>query len=67
METKKKKPKWKKFSKMNPEEKAERIKFLWDKVRMHVKQLTFVNKTQQEMEDQFLTQFAQQVEFDPLN
>ena len=39
---KKKKLKWKNFKKMNPEEKKERIKYLWDKVKSYVFQLKFV-------------------------
>ena len=32
-----KKRKWKKFSRMNPDEKKERVSFLWEKVRHFVK------------------------------
>ena len=54
----KKKKKWKKFSKMNPEEKRERIKYLWDRVRNYVNQMKFVKQTQKDMENQYLDQFA---------
>ena len=36
------KKKWKKFAKMSPEEKKERIKYLWDRVRNYVNQMRFV-------------------------
>lgn len=55
---KKKKLKWKNFKKMNPEEKKERIKYLWDKVKSYVFQLKFVKSTQKDLDNQFLRQFA---------
>ena len=49
---------------MKPEEKRERIKYLWDKVRNYVNQMRFVKQTQKQMESQFLNQFAQKTELD---
>ena len=40
------KRKWKKFSRMTPEEKKERIAYLWQKCRLFMKQLKFVKQTQ---------------------
>jgi len=40
---------------MNPEEKAEKIKWLWNKVRSHVKQMQFINRTQKQLDKQFLS------------
>lgn len=36
---------------MNPEEKQIRIKYLWDKVRQHVRQIRFIKQTQKQMEN----------------
>lgn len=58
-----KKRSWKKFSKMNPEEKKERITYLWKRVRTHARTLGFIRATQKEMESQFLKEFAQETEF----
>ena len=44
---------------MNPEEKRERIKYLWDRVRFYVHQMSFVKQTQKTIEEQFLESFAQ--------
>ena len=58
-----KKRKWKKFSRMNPDEKKERVSFLWEKVRHFVKQIRFVKATQFDIDQQFLNQFAQETSF----
>ena len=61
---KKKKIKWKKFSKMKPHEKQTRIKFLWAKARSYVMTLKFIKTTQNDLDNDFLKEFAQNVEFD---
>ena len=49
---------------MNPEEKKERIDYLWDKVRMHVKTMGAIGFVQQKIDSQFLDQFAQESQYD---
>ena len=44
---------------MNPDEKKERVKFLWGKVRTHVKMRKFVKSTQKDIEEDYLNEFAQ--------
>lgn len=56
---KNKRSKRKKFSEMDPKEKKERIDYLWKLFRFHVNQMKFVRRTQKDIENQFLTNFAQ--------
>ena len=49
---------------MTPEEKKERIKYLWGVVKSYTTQLKFVSKTQKDLEKQFLKEFAQDVELE---
>ena len=60
---KKKKIKWKKFDKMNPQEKKDRIKYLWSKARSYVMTLKFIKTTQNDLENDFLKEFVQNIEF----
>ena len=53
------KRKWKPFNKMNQEEKSERIKYLWDKVRMYVKTMNMIHSVQKTVDTKFLDEFAQ--------
>ena len=45
--------KWKRFSKMNEEEKRERIQYLWGRVRSKVKQIGMVYRVQHSLESNF--------------
>ena len=56
---KNKRSKRKKFNEMDPEEKKQRIDYLWKLFRFHVNQMKFVRRTQKDIENQFLTNFAQ--------
>ena len=56
---KNKRSKRKPFNEMNPQEKKERIDYLWKLFRFHVNQMKFVRRTQKDIENQFLSNFAQ--------
>lgn len=56
--------KWKPFNKMNQEEKSERIKYLWHKVRLHVKTLGTIRSVQKTVDNKFLDEFAQDSKYD---
>ena len=58
--TKEKSKRWKKFSDMNEDEKRERIKYLWRRVRIHVRIIGSIKTLQMKVEDRFLDQFAQE-------
>ena len=45
---------------MNEEEKRERIRFLWDKLRVHTKHQMFIHKLRKDVRENFLSNFAQQ-------
>ena len=49
---------------MTPEEKKERINYLWDRLRTHVKAQAFLLKTQATMHGKFLDHFANQSAYD---
>lgn len=44
---------------MTPDEKKERVRFLWGKVRTYVKMQRFVANTQKGIEEDYLNEFAQ--------
>ena len=48
------------FKDMSPEQKHERIKYLWQKVRTAMKMNLFVKKTQRTLDEEYLKQFAQE-------
>ena len=55
--------KWKNFDKMNEEEKRERIKYLWGRVRTRVRQIGMIKGVQTSLEQNFLDQFAQEMRY----
>ena len=57
----------KKFAEMTPQEKKQRIEWLWDKARNHFRAIGLVKKMQQEVENDFLNQFAQDNDYTQAN
>ena len=60
---KKRSKKKKSFKKMTPLEKKERITYLWDILRAHVRQFKFINWLKRDLLEGFLVEFVQ----DPLD
>ena len=63
----KKTMKKKTFKKMTKEEKKERIDYLWGRLRLHVKAARIVKTAKECVQDNFINEFVQNVEYTNIN